>query len=80
MGGLAVYGVLEYVVRRFKNRVVQTLLYKSLGRFLIVPLGMSLYLDDYNLFLYIIPGLPSMHLVRYLIKKDIIRIREGVRT
>lgn len=80
VGGLAVYGVLEYVIRHFKNRVVQTLLYKSLGRFLIVPLGLSLYLDDYNLFLYVIPGLLSMHLVRYLIKKDVIRIREGVRT
>jgi hypothetical protein len=45
-----------------------------------VPLGLSLYLDDYNPFLYIIPGLLLMHLVRYLIKKDIIRIREGVRT
>lgn len=80
MGGLAVYGMLEYVVRHFKSRLVQTLLYKSLGRFLIVPLGMSLYLDDYNPILYIIPGLLLMHLVRYLIKKDIIRIREGVRT
>lgn len=80
IAGLAVYGVLEYVIRHFKNRVVQILLYKSLGRFLIVPFGLSLYLDDYNLFLYVIPGLLSMHLVRYLIKKDIIRIREGVRT
>jgi hypothetical protein len=80
VGGLAVYGVLEYVVRHFKNRVVQTLLYKSLGRFLIVPLGISLYLDDYNPLLYVIPGLLLMHLVRYLIRKDIIRIREGVRT
>lgn len=78
--GLAVYGVLDDVVRRFKSKVVQILLYRSLARFLIVPLGLSFYLDDFNPFLYTIPGLLLMHLVRYLIKKDVIRIREGVRT
>ncbi len=80
VAGLAVYGMLEYVIRNFKNKIIQTLLYKSLGRFLIVPLGFGFYLDDFNLFLYCIPGLLLMHLVRYLIKKDVICIREGVRT
>ena len=80
VAGLAVYGMLEYVIRHFKNRVVQVLLYKSLGRFLIVPLGLSFYLNDHHLVLYVVPGLLSMHLVRYCIKKDVIRIREGIRT
>ena len=80
VAGLAAYGILDYVVRCFKNKVVQIFLYRSLARFLIVPLGLSLYLDDLAPFLYTIPGLLSMHLVRYLIKIDVIRIREGVRT
>lgn len=78
--GLAVYGTLEYVIRHFKNWAVQALLYKSLGRFLIFPIGLGFYLDDFNVVLYVVPGLISMHLVRFLIKQDIIRIREGVRT
>ena len=80
VAGLAVNGVLDHVVRHFKSKAVQILLYKSLARFLVVPLGLSLYLDDYNPFFYTIPGLLLMHLVRYLIRKDVIHIREGVRT
>lgn len=80
IAGLAAYGALEYVIRHYQNWFVQVALYKSLGRFFIVPLALGFYLDDYNLVLYVVPGLLSMHLVRYCIRKDIIRIREGIRT
>jgi hypothetical protein len=78
--GLAIYGLLEYIVRHFKNMFVQFILYKSLGRFLIVPFCMSVYLNDYNLFLFVIPGLLSMHFVRYLINMNVIHIASGKRT
>lgn len=80
IAGLAVYGALEYLIRRFKGWIVQVLLYRSLARFLVVPFGLGLYLDDFNPLWYTIPGLLSMHVVRYLIRKDFICIREGIRT
>lgn len=78
--GLAVYGVLEYVVRRCKGWVVQMLLYRSLARFLVVPFGLGLYLDDFNPLVYTVCGLLSIHVVRYLIRKNVIRLREDVCT
>lgn len=78
--GLAVYGALEYVVRHFRGWAVQVLLYKSLARFLMVPFGLGLYLDDFNPLVFTACGLLSMHAVRYLIRRDVIRLREGERT
>lgn len=80
LAGLAVYGVLEFAVRRYKGWFVQMLLYRSLARFLVVPFGLGVYLADFTPLFYVIPGLLSMHAVRYLIRKDVIRLREGVRT
>lgn len=80
LAGLVAYGVLEYVVRRFRGWAVQVLLYRSLARFLVVPFGLGLYLDDFNPLVYTASGLLSMHAVRYLIRKDVIRLRVGERT
>lgn len=80
LAGLAVYGILELLVKRSKSRLIHLLLYKSLARFIIVPLGMGIYLSDLTPVIYSIPGLLSMHLVRYLIHANIIKIKEGGRT
>lgn len=80
LAGLAGYGALEYVVRRCRGWVVQVLLYKSLARFLVVPFGFGLYFNDFNPLVFTACGLLSMHGMRYLIRKDVIRLREGGRT
>lgn len=74
---LIVYGILEFLVKKYQHPIIQTGLYKSLARFLIVPFGLSVYFSDYNIILFVIPWLLSMQIVRYLIKKDVIKIHRG---
>lgn len=71
---LIIYGGVEFVIKTYKYPVIQIGLYKSLARFLIVPLGLSIYFSDYKIVIFVIPWLLSMHFVRYLIVKQIIKI------
>lgn len=71
---LVIYGILEFIVKKRSNKLIELLLYKSLARFLIVPLFLSIYFNNFNILLYTTCGLLSMHIVRYLIKKNIIKI------
>lgn len=77
VGGLLVYGMLELLVKRCNNSMVQLILYKSLVRFLIVPFCLGVYLYDFTALIYSVSSLLSMHLVRYLIRINIIKISEG---
>lgn len=72
--GLAIYWILEFIVKRSSNKLIELLLYKSLARFLVVPLFLSVYFNNFNITIYTACGLLSMHVVRYLIKKEIIKI------
>jgi hypothetical protein len=78
--GLLVYGMLELLVKRCNNSMVQLILYKSLVRFLVVPFCLGAYLYDFTALIYTVSGLLSMHLVRYLIRVNIIKISEGRKT
>lgn len=80
LAGLTTYGILEYLIRRFSGWFFQIFLYRSLARFLIVPSALSIYLDDLNILAQTFGGLLSTHVIRHLIRKDVIRIREGIRT
>ncbi len=74
--GLIVYGCIEYLVKKYKHSFIQKWLYKSLVRFLIVPLGLSIYFSDYNIILFVIPWIISIQIIRYLIGNGIIKISD----
>ena len=70
-----IYFVLEYVVKKFqKNKYVDVILYRSLWRYYIVPFFIGIYFNDMRIFLYVIPGLLSMLLIRKMIKKRVIQV------
>lgn len=72
--GLMIYWLLEFIVKKSDNKLIKLLLYKSLARFLVVPLLLSAYFGNFNITIYTACGLLSMHIVRKLIKQEIIKI------
>lgn len=70
-----IYFTLEYIVKKFqKNKYVNTILYCSLWRYYIVPFFIGIYFNEMRIFIYVIPWLLSMLLIRKMIKKWIIQI------
>lgn len=74
---LFLYLIIDYIIGNFKkNKIISYFFYKRLGRFYIIALFLSIYLNDYYIILHSAIWLLSMEIIRLLISKNIIKIKQ----